>query len=436
MSALDIASFRGIRGLANYVSGERPESWREGILYNDIDGEMPLTGLLSKMDSEMVDDDTFHWFTENTPEQAGDVTAGAALYDDPALSVVVSGGETAGTVVYAKVPLATAQEFVAGKLVSFRVAADSRCNTRAIVLAVEENGASSYLKTRLLEDDDNSPDNDLTDVDRVVLCGNAYEDGSMPPDSINYQPYSFENYTQLFRNTWKATARTLSTNTRTRKNQRRDGIKSITRLHGMEMEKAFFDGVPFEGTGEGGQRFTTTAGVDYWIANNAPNNIFDFRYDTDFAGYTWEDGGEPWLDKVFEIISRYGKMARFCPCGSLAQSGLNTVAKAHSKYELMPGAKAYGIEVRTFANVHLTLDLVKHPLMTLEPTRRNRMYVLSLRDLKYRYLKDQDTNVEEVTPKGFKGEVHEITTDCGLEFHHPSRMAILDGIGQDNLLTP
>lgn len=49
-------SFMGMRGTGDWVTDQRPKSWRETILYLYPNGTAPLTAIMSKMGSERVED--------------------------------------------------------------------------------------------------------------------------------------------------------------------------------------------------------------------------------------------------------------------------------------------------------------------------------------------------------------------------------------------
>ena len=52
-------AFLGMRGTGDWVTDQRPKSWREGILHEYPNGMAPLTAITSKMKNEKVDDPEF-----------------------------------------------------------------------------------------------------------------------------------------------------------------------------------------------------------------------------------------------------------------------------------------------------------------------------------------------------------------------------------------
>lgn len=53
-------AFMGMRGTGDWATDENPKNWRQGILYLYPTGSAPLTGLLSKMSEEQIDNAEFN----------------------------------------------------------------------------------------------------------------------------------------------------------------------------------------------------------------------------------------------------------------------------------------------------------------------------------------------------------------------------------------
>ena len=93
--------FLGMRGTGDFtVTGQRPENWREMILYLYPNGKAPLTAIMSMMKSEKTDDPIFHWFEKELDGQRVDVTA---LHEAATLDNAWANGEAknAGDTIYA-----------------------------------------------------------------------------------------------------------------------------------------------------------------------------------------------------------------------------------------------------------------------------------------------------------------------------------------------
>src|SRR3990170_2811715 len=96
-------AFLGMRGTGDWVSNQRPENWREMMLYLYPNGKAPLTALMSKMSSEKTDDPIFHWWQKLLPDQRGTITG---VYTDVGLSSAYTSGGIAGDIIYLKMSAA------------------------------------------------------------------------------------------------------------------------------------------------------------------------------------------------------------------------------------------------------------------------------------------------------------------------------------------
>ena len=112
-----MGAFLGMRGTGDWGTSERPQSFRETMLFLYPNGKMPLTAIMSMQKSEQVDDPEFHWWTKNLAGQAGDITN---IYTDAAMTSAYVSGGVSGTVLYAKVALATSKEIRGGHKVILR----------------------------------------------------------------------------------------------------------------------------------------------------------------------------------------------------------------------------------------------------------------------------------------------------------------------------
>jgi hypothetical protein len=464
----------GTRGTGDWETDERPKNWRETILYLYPNGDMPLTGLLAKLKSEKTSDPEFNWWTKSLPDQAvtldlDGTSAGIFLNTDLGSTHQYSDTYTAGvagavisTTVYVKMPLANANEFRPGHLVVFRSSTYTFLDCVGKVTAVTKNGASSYLTVSLLEADDNGGTTvnigidsaGLVGADRLLIIGNVNEEGAPMPSPVSYYPTKYNNYTQIFRTPLSITRTARLTKLRTGDAYQRMK-KEALEMHGVEMEKGFFFGIPTENTGTGGKPERTTGGLLYNIRTNAAANVDDYRRNATYTGKEWLDagGGEAWLDAYLEQVFRYGSGTKLAFCGSGALLGLNKLAKAAGHMNISVGQASWGIKIVEWITPFGTIYLKLHPLFSHESSLRNSVVILEPENLNYRYVTDTTFygsssggngasgaygTYNSSTNTGRSGRLdgvdEEYLTECGLEFHHPSTMMFLSGVGSDNAL--
>ena len=428
-------AFLGMRGTGDWQTDDRPKNYRQGILYLYPNGSAPLTGLLSKMPEESLDDPEFNWWTKTLPVQGGPVVD---TYTDSLLTAVYTSGGVAGDVLYVKTNDATASEFRIGHQALLRVTTNLDVDVNAKVINVARAGANSYLACKLLENDDNGGVANLSTCDAVLIIGNVNPEGGPIPDAIAYDPTKLYNKTQIFRNPLEITRTARKTKLRT-EDAYKEAKREALELHSIEMEKAFLFGVMSEFIGANGQPERTTAGLIPTIKQYAPANVSNFTTDTDFAGDEWLASGEEWLDLILEQIFRYGSMEKMAFAGSGVILAINKLVKANGQINLTPETTDYGLKVVNWITPFGNVYIKTHPLFSYDATTRNAMVIFEPTDLKYRFIDDtmflgMDTTKVSPSHERFDGTKEEYLTECGLEFHHPTKAGFLTGFGMKNNL--
>jgi len=426
-----MSAFLGMRGTGDWSDSDmRPKNWREGVLWLYPNGDAPLTAILSKLSEEKVDDPEYYWWTQGLPTQAGAITD---IFTDAVMATSYTSGGAAGDVLYVQVAAATMDHFREGHIALMRYTSDYAVDCRGRVLSTTSNGADSQIAVKLLEADDGST-NDLSDADRILVIGNSNPEGAPMPAAIAYDPTKYYNYTQIFRTPLSITRTARLTRLRTG-----DAYKKAKRecleLHSIEMEKGYLWGIATEGTGANGKPERTTAGLIPSIVANG-GIVSDFATQTDFTDVTWLDAGEEWLDFNLEQVFRYGSDERLAFCGSGVILQINKLVKEYGNYTFTPKTTSYGIRVMEWVTPFGVIHLKRHPLFSYEVTNRNTMVCFEPRDLTYRYITDTtfypDPDKKNTGRGRIDGTDEEYLTECGLEFHHPSKCGYFNSFGSDN----
>jgi hypothetical protein len=436
--------FLGMRGTGDWATDQRPMNWREMILRLYPNGAAPLTAMMSKMKTEAVDDPQFHWWTKSLPTQAGTVTG---VFTDAALAVAYVAGASAGDLLYFRMSAADVSHFRVGHQALLRDASNLDVDVNGLVVERVENGASSYVRVRLMEADDNSGTNDLSDCDRIFVIGNANSEGAGVPDAISYDPSKWYNYTQIFRTPLEITGTALETKLRTNPQAYQELKREVLELHSIEMEKNFFWSIPTETTGDNGKPMRTTMGIIPAIKGGYTGSVAgqggtvsNYPTATGWDGKTWLQGGEDWLDTQLQTVFRYGKREKLAICGDGALLALNKIVKNGGDFTFTPTTKAYGINIVEWVTPLGKINLLTHPLFNQETTTRNSMVIIEPENIKYRPLKNRDTkfygdglekNTGWTRRDGLK---EEFLTEAGLEYHFPIAWAYLTGFGSANTL--
>lgn len=422
----------GMRGNGDWSDDQRPKNWREKILFLYPNGDAPLTAILSMMSSESTDDPEFNWWTKGLATQAATV---ASVYTEATFTTEYTTGGVAGDTLYCKVDsTANAKQFRPGHQVLLRNTDNYADDCNAKVVSVTPNGASSQIAVTLLEDDPTTTG--IADCDRILVIGNINPEGGVMPQAIAYDPTKYYNYTQIFRTPLSITRTARKTRLRTG-DQYKEAKREALELHSIEMEKAFLWGIKTEGTGDNGKPERTTAGLVRTIIDNS-GNVSNFVTETDatYAGKTWLEAGEEWLDNELTEIFRYGGQDRMAFCGTTTINAINKLVKEYGNYQLQAGTAEYGINVMTWITPFGRIHMKTHPLFSWESSERANMVVFDPKDIKYRYIDDTTFYKEGEMQNTGRGRIdgtdEEYLTEAGLEFHHYSKTGFLTGFGSDN----
>ncbi len=430
--------FLGMRGTGDWVADQRPLNWRQQILKLYPNGHAPLTAILSMMGSTKVDDPQFHWWTQEQNTVDGDV---AGVYTLPDLSVAYITGGVAGDTVYVQVTTALANRIRIGHEILLRVVDDYRVDVVGKVTDVTRGTTNSVLAVRLLEADDNSPDNDLSDCDNFKIIGNMNPEGGEMPDAIALNPVKVYNYTQILRTPLSITRTARKTRLRTPNDYQKAKAEALE-MHSWEMELAFLWGIRTENIGDNGKPERTTMGAVNFIRQYAPNNVDDYRLNADYAGQAWTVGGEAWLKTYLEQLFRYGAEEKLCLCGSGFLLGIDALAQTGGQIQLMPGQKQYGMQIREWLTPFGSIYMKTHPLFSYDAVTRNMGILLEPKELDYRFIDDTSfygetsskQHSEGYGQRRVDGTNEEYLTECGLEFGLAQKCGLLYGVGLDNEL--
>jgi len=433
--------FLGMRGNDDWVDDQRPLNWRQQILYLYPNGMAPLTAILSMLGSESVDDPQFHWWTQEQTAVGGDV---AGIYTLPDLSNAYTTGGVAGDVIYVQITTILANRIREGHQILLRVAADYRVDVVGKITGVTRGTTNSVLAVKLLEADDNSPDNDLSDSDTFKIIGNINPEGGEMPEAIALDPVKVYNYTQIFRTPLSITRTARKTRLRTGDQYQKMKSEALE-MHSWEMELAYLWGIRTENIGDNGKPERTTMGVINFIRQYAAANCDDYTLNTDYTGLGWTNvaGGIVWLKAMLEQIFRYGANEKLCLCGSGFLLGIDALAAVHGQINIQPQQKVYGMEITRWVTPFGSIYMKTHPLFSYDATTRNMAVILEPKEMSYRYIDDtafygENTSKSHSVGYGQRrvdGTDEEYLTECGLEFGLPQKCAVLNGVGLDNELT-
>lgn len=404
---------QGLRNDENFITNQRPQNWRQTILMlypnsSEI-SKAPLTALTSMMKEETTDDPVFHWFSKALDARR------LKLNED--LDTSETGIDVDNTYQSAFIVKAGDMIQIEASGEICRVSADPSANNLITVTRAQGGTAGTAVVL-------------LTANPFINVIGSSFEEGSLPPTSVAYDPAETFNFTQIFRSTLGITRTAERTRLRTG-----DAVVEAKRecleYFSIDMERAFwFNGARTLQT-INGQPARTTAGLINMILTGAPQNIV-----------AAPAGGQinfDWIEAQMQSIFKFGSSEKVVFGGNPLLGAIGTAVRKNSTYNIDNGTKEYGLRVSRVNSPFGTLVFKTHPLfnqmtggiaadgVTVFTSIANNGYILDMGNIKYRYLTDI-TYEKDLTPVGLDGKKSGYLGECGLELQHPATHFIITGV--------
>jgi len=294
-------------------SEERPLNWRQGILMRYPNGHAPLTALTSVMKKKVTDDPQFHWWERELSDMRI-ALAESPIDEDPTSTWDVTSGDElltkAGDILLVE---------ESGELV--RVDSIDTANHR---LTVTRDWGGAVTTPNFTYDAVNINAN-------LLIVGNVNEEGADTPESIRFRPSKQYNYTQIFRDSLKATRTAMQTRLRT-VDEIRDAKQQCLLYHSIRMEYAFMHGKRVENT-DGSEPQRSTGGIISFIP---AANIID------------EDGTALEMERFEELMLecfRWGSQEKVGFVGNRAIMAFVQMARRNASIEITPTQKEFGMDI-------------------------------------------------------------------------------------------
>lgn len=423
----------GLRGTNDFVADSRPKNWNELLLalYPNGDQNGALAAMVARLKKKRTDDPEYNWWEKRLQDRVADITG---VYTDALSTAYSTDDAVKGDSLWFKMSEEHSKHFTVNHIALITTDGVATNTHFGRVTAVTQNGANSFVKVTLMENDDNGSGLTaplyINDADKIMVHSSSYYEGSVGGTPVTYSPTKIYNYTQIFRAPLKMTRTALRTRLRTKDDYKQAKMEALMYLK-MEINNAFWDGIPTEETNAtSGEIERTTGGIVDFIRTNAPNNYKDFKIV--HSGSTWLAKGEEFFDDNLEVALREGGNIRVAFAGSGAVWGLSKLVKSLGNYEIKAGEAQYGIKIMKLITPQGELPIIVDAQWSHNPLYRNRLAVIDLRDLVYRYIDDiffkpgsiteNRNNLEDAISEEFICEV-------GLEMHHAEKMFVMDNVG-------
>lgn len=400
----------GLRDTSNFVTDQRPQNWREGIMFLYPNGSVPLTALTSLMKTRKVDDYSFNWWDKQHQSRRVALTANINASDTSTIVAVANGakGYKVGDIFYSE---------HTGEL--FRLQTDPASDT-ALDLTRGFAGSTKVAITY----------NGAGVNPNLTCIGSAYEEGSSAPTGVNYDPVKRSNYTQIFRNTFEGTRTAFRTRLRTG-----DAVKEAKRecleLHSGDMERAFWFGRAVDTTHKGKPLHTTAGILNYIDAGN----IVDAN--ADYPGGVTMTGLEEYMYNAF----KWGSNEKMIFGGNRSLLTLQQIFRKNAQWDFQSGIKEFGMNVTRIECPFGSLVFKNHPLFnrmvggTTGGTDyygvESWMIVLDMNELNYVHLEGADTQYQpKLADNGMDGMKSGYLTEAALELHHPTAHYVIKNVAK------
>jgi hypothetical protein len=388
-------AFAGLRGSGSWGTSERPQNFREAILWANPNGRAPLTALLARARKQSVDDPQFHWW-EETLQIVRLASATGASASSTALPI------TAG-----------ALDLVAGDQLLVEKA-DQTSYDNEIMLVSSVTDDTNIVVKRGQFGTSAAATGTGTIFTRI---GNVFEEGSTSPDVSQRNPTKLTNYCQIFKTAVGLTNTAAKTYARTGDPWTNDKKRKMFD-HSVSMELAFLFGVSNENT-SGTFPKRTTGGLRSFLSTNL----------TVFATTPTEETILDALYPVFDYDSAGAGDERIIFAGNGALNALNKVVlqDAATRINFDGVVDLFGMKLMRWITPQGTFAVKSHPLLNTHGRYTNSMFVINPAGLVYRPLRDTkfEDNIQANDSDTRKAQW---LSEVGLEVHHEETMAYLGNV--------
>lgn len=390
-------AFAGLRGSGSWGTGERPQNFREMILWMEPNGTAPLFALSSKAKKQNTDDPQIHWWEETqtiTRLQLNDATN----MNNTDTTFVVNSGALAlspGDVLQVEKTQAAAYD-------------NELIRVLTVVSDTEFTASRGYAGSSAAV---------INDDAYFTKIGSSHGEGTGAPEATSRNPTKLTNYTQIFKTPYKITKTALATHFRTgdplKNEQKRKAFD-----HAEKVEWSLLFGKASEATDTNGMPIRSMGGLREFITTNR----------TVFSATVTED---LFLDAVAPVFNYSGEGAgdqRIAFAGNGALNVLNKAIKADgaTRINFDKVVEFYGMRFNRFILPQGEILIKTHPLMNVHPVYQNSMFVVNPSGLIYRPLRGRDTKVEkDIQSPDADYKMDQWLTEATFEVHHEKTMAFI-----------
>lgn len=407
----------GLRGTGDWGTSERPQNFRELILFSNPNGKAPIFALTSKTKKASTDDPQFHWWEEiqgiiRVLTHASNIALGTTtitLIANTASNAAVSSNGARGD----------GLDLVAGDLLMVENATGVGVTFANEIIMVTAVASGTSITVARGQAGTTAAQIDASS--KLTKIGNAYGEGTRSPTTTTRNPRKFTNYCQIFKTAYEITGTANKTNARTGDAKKNDK-KRRSFDHSAALEMSLLLGKAYETTGSNGKPLRFTGGLlEFLVAANRAKVYGS----TPTANVFFDD-----IHDCFNYDSEGGAGdERIVYCGNVALNTINKIAKdsTNSQIHHQEVVKLYGMNLTKWVTPQGSFYFKSHPLLNQHPQFSASMFITDPTGIRYRPLRDTMPEdgiqlPDEDTEKG------QWFTEAGFEFNYMENMKYLGNV--------
>ncbi|MBX7157220.1 MAG: DUF5309 domain-containing protein [Verrucomicrobiae bacterium] len=430
---------------SEHFANERFTNIRREVFYTYPNGAAPLTGILSLLKQEKVNDPEFKWYekrfrTFQTKTTQNNQAPPNGPFLDAAGAVALPDGTTllTNTLYRVEVIPGGTDQFRVGNVIDIQnvpnQAGTAFYDIKGIITLID--AANNQIQFRPLEQYD-AISNDIDANDKDVLdIGSAHQEAAVGSSLAPYNlPVQFFNATQIFRTSFSISGTALKTSAKfDETGPYKDKAKEASLTHLVEIERTQLFGVYSKTVDPNTSLVTyTTRGILGYLRDwekgtvygNSPTPITldsddQKRIIENAGGQLSEKSYDGYLERVFRFVNNVAN-EKLVLCGTGFLNVVNQLYKSKSVLNSdLPMADTYGMNVVKHVTPFGTLYYKTHPLFSADSKLRYSALILDVNNMVYTYLDGRDTNLlRNRQPNDADYRKDEWLTDCGLELRFP-----------------
>lgn len=191
---------------------------------------------------------------------------------------------------------------------------------------------------------------------QLYAVGNAFEEGSVRPSAVSIIAVRYQNFTQIFRNSWAVTKTLAAMPMIAGDGMVAESRQDCASLHALAIEKALFWGQKFQGT-YNSQPLHLMEGIVGRVTAAFPANIVTLGATTNWTQL--EAALDPTLNTMAD--GRSGNI-RTMFVGGVARRVIHNIARLNSTYQIETGITSWGLQIDTIRTPRGTFEMIEHPL--------------------------------------------------------------------------